>query len=201
MSSRTTSVFKSILKYFLQGLVLIAPITITIYILYEVFKMVDGILPIKIPGLGLLAILIIITLVGIIGSTIIAKPILAYYNRLFEKIPIIKILYTSIKDLMSAFVGQKKKFTEPVLVKMSKDSDTEKLGFITEKDLTVLGIEKGKVAVYFPISYNFSGDLFIVPIENVKPIHASPTEIMKFIVSGGVTKLNEIGGEEKVNTD
>jgi uncharacterized membrane protein len=201
MSSRTTSVFKSILKFFLQGLVLIAPITITIYILYEVFKMVDGILPIKIPGLGLLAILIIITLVGIIGSTIIAKPILAYYNRLFEKIPIIKILYTSIKDLMSAFVGQKKKFTEPVLVKMSKDSDTEKLGFITEKDLTVLGIEKGKVAVYFPISYNFSGDLFIVPIENVKLIHASPTEIMKFIVSGGVTKLNETVGEEKVNTD
>jgi len=198
MATRKTNVLKSIFRYFIEGLVLIAPISITVYALFWVFELIDGLIPLKIPGLGLLSILVFITLVGLIGTTIIAKPILAYYNRVFERIPIIKILYTSIKDLMSAFVGQKKKFTEPVLVKISKDSDTEKLGFITEKDLTVLGIDKGKVAVYFPISYNFSGDLFIVPIENVTPIHASPTEIMKFIVSGGVTKLNEPKTEENI---
>jgi len=172
-------VWKRIFKYFLEGLILIAPISITIYALYKIFEILDGILHFKIPGLGLLVILVVITLIGIIGSTIIAKPILAYYNRLLEKIPIIKIVYTSIKDLMSAFVGQKKKFTEAVLVKISSDSTLEKLGFITQKDLTSLGIEKGKVAVYFPHSYNFSGNLVIVSIENIKPISGSPTDIMK----------------------
>ena len=175
-------VWKRIFKYFLEGLILIAPISITIYALYKIFEILDGILHFKIPGLGLLVILVVITLIGIIGSTIIAKPILAYYNRLLEKIPIIKIVYTSIKDLMSAFVGQKKKFTEAVLVKISSDSTLEKLGFITQKDLTSLGIEKGKVAVYFPHSYNFSGNLVIVSIENIKPISGSPTDIMNCLV-------------------
>ena len=185
-------VWKRILKYFLEGLILISPISITIYALFKIFELIDGIIPFKIPGLGLLVILVVVTLTGLIGTTIIAKPILAYYNRLFEKIPIIKIVYSSIKDLMSAFVGQKKKFTEAVLVKISNDSNLEKLGFVTQKDLTSLGIEKGKVAVYFPHSYNFSGNLVIVSIENIKPISGSPTDIMKFIISGGVTELTNL---------
>lgn len=201
MSNSATRILKRIFKYFIEGLVLIAPITITIYVIYEIFKIVDGILPFEIPGLGLIVILIIITLIGLLGTTIIAKPILAYYNRLLEKIPIIKILYSSVKDLMSAFVGQKKKFTEPVLVRMSKDSQIEKLGFVTQKDLTIIGIDKGKVAVFFPHSYNFSGNLFIVPAENVTSIQVSPTEIMKFIVSGGVTELNKAEVEDSEQKD
>jgi uncharacterized membrane protein len=167
-------------------------------VLIKIFEIVDGILPFKIPGIGLLVILIIITFVGILASTIIGKPLMSYYNKILDKIPLIKILYSSIKDLMSAFVGQKKKFTEPVLVRMSKDSEIEKLGFLTQKDLSILGLAKGKVAVYFPHSYNFSGNLFIVPVENVKHLNISPTEIMKFIVSGGVTELNESVSAEKV---
>jgi uncharacterized membrane protein len=201
MASNSKRILKRIFKYFIEGLVLIAPITITVYAIVKVFEIVDGILPFKIPGLGMLVILLIITLMGVLGSTIIAKPLFAYYNKLLDKIPLIKILYSSIKDLMSAFVGQKKKFTEPVLVRMSKDSEIEKLGFLTQKDLTILGVDKGKVAVYFPHSYNFSGNLFIVPIENVKPVNASPTEIMKFIVSGGVTELGETKKENEIKTD
>ncbi len=90
---------------------------------------------------------------------------------------------------MSAFVGKDKKFTEPVLVKVNKDSDLEKLGFITQHDLTELGIEAGKVAVYLPHSYNFSGNLFIVPSANVKPLNVNSAEVMKFIVSAGVTSI------------
>jgi uncharacterized membrane protein len=93
---------------------------------------------------------------------------------------------------MSAFVGKDKKFTEPVLVKVNKDSELEKLGFITQHDLSRLGIEKGKVAVYLPHSYNFSGNLFIVPARNITPIDASPTEVMKFIVTAGVTAIPEV---------
>lgn len=198
-NSNFKRISKRIFKYFLEGLVLIAPISITIYALFKIFEILDGILHFKIPGLGLLVILVVITLIGIIGSTIIAKPILSYYNKLLEKIPIIKIVYTSIKDLMSAFVGQKKKFTEPVLVKISSDSTLEKLGFVTQKDLSVLGIEKGKVAVYFPHSYNFSGNLVIVSSENIKPVNGSPTDIMKFIISGGVTELKEDKVSEKTD--
>jgi uncharacterized membrane protein len=90
---------------------------------------------------------------------------------------------------MSAFVGKEKKFTEPVLVKMSKDSDLEKIGFVTQHDLSALGIETGKVAVYMPFSYALSGSLFIVPVENIKPLNTNSTEIMKFVVSAGVTSV------------
>jgi uncharacterized membrane protein len=130
-----------------------------------------------------------ITLIGVLGSSILIKPILNSIDNFISRAPLVKIIYTSIKDFMSAFVGKEKKFTEPVLVKISKDSDVEKIGFITQRDLSALGIESGKVAVYLPFSYTFSGNLFIVPTENVKPLNANSTEIMKFVVSAGVTTI------------
>jgi uncharacterized membrane protein len=186
-----------IIRYFLQGLILMAPIAITIYALYMLFEFVDGLLisyltsliGFRIPGLGLLIILVTVTLIGFLGTTILFKPIINSLDRIISQAPLVKIIYTSIKDFMSAFVGKDKKFTEPVLVKVNKDTQLEKLGFITQHDLTKLGIAKGKVAVYLPHSYNFSGNLFIVPAENVHPIDASPTEVMKFIVTAGVTSI------------
>jgi uncharacterized membrane protein len=186
-----------LIRYFLQGLILMAPISITIYALLMLFEFVDGLLityltnliGFKIPGLGLLIILITITLIGFMGTTIFFKPVLNYLDRVISQAPLVKIIYTSIKDFMSAFVGKDKKFNEPVLVKVNKDSGLEKLGVITQHDLTKLGIEKEKVAVYLPHSYNFSGNLFIVPAENVTPLDASPAEVMKFIVTAGVTSI------------
>jgi len=186
-----------IIRYFLQGLILIAPIAITIYALVMLFEFVDGLLiqyltqwiGFKIPGLGLIIIMVFISLIGYLGTTILFKPVLNYLDRIISQAPLVKIIYTSIKDFMSAFVGKDKKFTEPVLVKVNRDAELEKLGFITQHDLTKIGIEKGKVAVYLPHSYNFSGNLFIVPVENVRPINASPTEMMKFIVTAGVTSI------------
>ena len=99
---------------------------------------------------------------------------------------------------MSAFVGKEKRFTEPVLVKVNRESDLEKMGFVTQRDLTNLGITSGKVAVYLPHSYNFSGNLFIVPIENITPLHVPPSEVMKFIVTAGVTSI-ETPHEPKAN--
>ena len=188
-----------IVRFFLQGLLLIAPIAITIYALYMLFQFVDGLLitsltdliGFRIPGLGLLIILVTVTLIGLLGSTILFKPFINSLDRLISQAPLVKIIYTSIKDFMSAFVGKDKKFNEPVLVRVTKDAEIEKLGFITQHDLTKLGIEKGKVAVYFPYSYTFSGSLFIVPIENIRPIDASPTEVMKFIITAGVTSIQE----------
>ncbi|MDA0713786.1 MAG: DUF502 domain-containing protein, partial [Bacteroidetes bacterium] len=109
-----------------------------------------------------------------------------------ERIPLIKTLYTSVSDLLSAFVGDKRRFNRPVLVKLTKMADIEKLGFITSEDLSELGIDGGRIAVYLPHSYAFSGNLFIVPAENVTPLDANAAEVMKFIVSGGVAEVDKV---------
>jgi len=192
-----------LIRYFFQGLLLISPLAITIYALVVSFEFVDGLLlnqlykitGINIPGLGVVLIVTFVTLIGIVGSSILIKPILNSLDKIISQAPLVKIIYTSIKDFMSAFVGKDKKFTEPVLVKVNKDSDLEKMGFVTQRDLTSLGIEANKVAVYLPHSYNFSGNLFIVPAENVKPLNANSAEVMKFIVSAGVTAIPGTKGE------
>jgi uncharacterized membrane protein len=143
----------------------------------------------NIPGLGILIILISIALIGFILSSIIFRPLWRFVERLMVRAPLVKIIYTSVKDLLEAFVGQKKKFTEPVLVKINNTTDLQKIGFITAKDLDILGLGNDKVAVYLPHSYAFSGNLFIAPVENITPINAAPAEVMKFIVSAGVTKI------------
>lgn len=195
---------RKILSWFLQGLLYTAPVVLTGYILVISFTFIDGILTelimrvfgFRIPGLGLIAILIIITFIGFLGSSIFFRPMMAYFDRIISQAPFIKVIYTSIKDFMSAFVGKERRFTEPVLVKVNRESDLEKLGFITQKDLSVLGIPDTKVAVYLPHSYNFSGNLFIVPVGNITPVSAPPAEVMKFIVTAGVTTIESKPAKE-----
>ena len=131
---------------------------------------------------------ILITLLGFIGQFIIFKPLRKLIDNVMAKAPFIKLIYSSIKDLMSAFVGSEKKFDKPVLVKVNLISNLEKMGFVTQTDLSEINI-KDKVSVYFPHSYNFSGEMFIVPVEHITPLDIPPAEAMKFIVSGGVTKV------------
>ncbi len=191
------SIARKILYYFFQRLLYIAPVTLTIWGLIAIFGWIDGLLidyldtllQKHIPGLGIIVLLVTITLFGFLGSTILFKPFMAYLDTLLSKVPFIKLIYTAIKDLVSAFVGQKKRFTEPVLVKVGKGYELEKIGFVTNKDLSFLGVPDQKVAVYLPHSYAWSGNLFIVPAEHVQPLHASAAEVMKFIISAGVTNL------------
>ncbi len=185
------------IRYFLQGLIFTVPLALTIYAIVVSLRFVDGLLSkyvtevigFRIPGLGLVIVIMGITLIGILGSSVVIRPLANYADRMLTHAPVINILYTSIKDFMKAFVGKEKKFTEPVLVKVNKDSDLEKMGFITQHDLSGLGIAKGKIAVYLPHSYNFSGNLFIVPVENITPLSANAAEMMKFIVTAGITKV------------
>jgi uncharacterized membrane protein len=116
------------------------------------------------------------------------------------KAPLIGIIYSSLKDLMSAFVGNKKKFTEPVLVKMNRESEVEQIGFITQKDLKIIGLDDKKMAVYMPFPYSFMGNLYIVPSDNITKLDISPTQAMKFIVSGGVS-INEDEEDEAASTN
>ncbi len=188
---------RGFINYFFKGLLFLAPVAITLWAIIQLFNLIDGLLQgvidkyigMHIPGLGLIILLSLITFIGFIGSTIIFKPIITYFDKLLARAPLIKIIYTAVKDLVSAFVGQKKRFTEPVLVQLDKDSNIEKIGFITNKDLSIVGISNEKVAVYLPHSYAWSGNLIIVATKYVKPIEASSTEIMKFIISAGVTHI------------
>jgi len=187
---------KRIVTYFLQGLILIAPIAITGYIIYLFFDFVDGILRETItnwfgeylPGLGIVIIFALITLLGYVGQTIIAHPIKRLVDRLLKRAPLLNVIYTSLTDLFSAFVGKEKKFNRPVLVCINKENNLYKIGFITQESLDEIGI-KGMMAVYFPHSYNFSGELYMVDSGAVKILDMGPAEAMKFVVSGGVTRL------------
>lgn len=189
---------KRIFNYFLQGLIYIAPFAVTAYIIYIIFSFIDnllretllGLLKIDIPGLGIIVIIIFLILVGIIGQSIIARPFKLLFNRLLDRTPLLRVVFSAFKDLFSAFVGKEKKFNRPVLVVVNTITNLEKLGFLTQEDLSKLG-EKDKVAVYFPHSYNFSGELFIVPKTQVKPVDIKPSVVMKFIVSGGVSDFHD----------
>ena len=182
---------KYILRYFLQGLLLVIPACFTIYIIISLVVWVDKILPrifhIELfPGSGILIILTFITVMGIIGSTIIARPAFHFVEQYMYKIPLINLIYSSTKDVIGAFVGDKKKFNHPVLVKMEKDSNIYRIGFITRESLASINIED-MVAVYFPDSYGFTGNLYVISKEYLSEINAPSSEVMKLIVSGGVS--------------
>jgi len=189
---------KKIINYLIQGLLYIAPLGITGYVIYSIFTFVDGLLQdlltkffgIRIPGLGVLTVILILIITGFIGRTFIAEPLKILFKKIIERIPLLNFIYSALNDLFSAFAGKEKKFNKPVLVKVNLNSDLEKLGFVTEENLNFLN-DTDKVAVYFPHSYNFSGELFIVSKENIKPIKANSSEVMKFIVSAGLTGLGK----------
>ncbi len=187
---------KNLIRYFINGLLLIAPAFLTIYIIYILITYVDDFIQgfaqqyvhFHIPGLGIVAMLVIITLLGFIGKSILFSPFGDFADRMFRKTPLVKFLYSSIQDLLTAFVGKEKKFNKPVFVKVNKSPELERIGFITSEDLNELNA-RNKVAVYFPLSFTFSGELYIVSKEDIKIMDITAAEAMKFVLSGGVTKV------------
>jgi uncharacterized membrane protein len=182
---------KNIIKYFLQGLLYIAPIGVTIYVIYTAFNFIDGIIPFEIPGLGLLVVIALLVLIGYLGGIIISSPFNSLFQKLLKKAPLLETIYSSVKDLMNTFVGNKKGFSEPVLVKIYDNSTIERIGFVTNEEVESLNITKGKVLVYMPHSYAISGQLFVVEKKNITKIDKSSSEVMKLIISGGVTEIEE----------
>ena len=188
---------KRLWTYFLQGLLLISPLAATVYIVFFLFRFTDGLLStyiekyfqLKVPGLGILIIVFLLIFLGIIGETIFARPIKLLINRILNRAPILRLIYTSFNDLFSAFVGKEKKFHRPVVVLVDEKNDIWRMGFLTNDKMGEMGLE-GKVAVYFPLSYNISGILYIVPANRIKPLNISPAEAMKFILSGGVSEMD-----------
>ena len=189
---------KKLGSYFFQGVILVAPIASTIYILYAVFIRVDGwlvhnlepLIGFYIPGLGIIILVASVTLLGFIGQTALVRPIKKLAGNLIRRIPLLNLLYSALNDLFSAFVGNEKKFNVPVKVLFNQENKLWKLGFITKDSLEEFDLEE-MTAVYFPHSYNFSGELYLVPRDRVQPVAVSPAEAMKFVVSAGVTRVEK----------
>jgi len=191
----------ALLAYFVKGLIIVIPIGAAAFLIFWGVAKVDEALnlsgifltdskgqPIYIPGLGILNVLVIILVVGILVTNVITDPIKQWINRWINRLPIFKFLYSSIKDLTEAFVGEEKKFNEPVLVEIN-EFGLKKVGFLVQKDLAKIGFP-GEVAVYFPLSYSFAGQVVIISSEKVKVIDRSAADMMKFVISGGVSGLD-----------
>lgn len=179
---------KQIARYFVRGCLALAPLALTAYIVYLILKFADRLVPIPVPGLGIVAAIVLITFVGFLTSNVIGKGVLELADRALTRVPLVKLIYSSIKDLIGAFVGERRSFNQPVSISLTPDRSVRTLGFITRESLVALEMP-GHVAVYLPQSYNFAGNLLIVPRDRVEILRVSSTELMTFIVSGGVSGL------------
>lgn len=192
---------KKLINYFFQGLLFVVPVVVTFYVVIQAVIWMDNLLPIqvdipvpgfdsfKLPGLGILVILVTITLFGYVGTRFVRNPFFLVFEGLIERTPLLKLIYSAVKDLIEAFVGEKKRFTKPVLVTINESPKLQRIGFVTDDDLTAIGLPREVIAVYLPFSYGFNGQLVVVKSENVTPIDASGTEMMKFVISGGVSDI------------
>ena len=199
MAKQESSIGSRLIKYFGQGLLFVVPVFVTVAVLVYLFRSADAIIGVDIPGLGIVILVVFVTFIGFIGTVLLTNPAVRWFSNLINRTPVVKIIYSSVKDLLSAFVGSKKKFTHPVLVRLSADNDMQQIGFLTQDDLTDLGIGKDMVSVYVPFAFSMMGNLYVVPKTNITPIEASPTETLKFVVSGGITNVQEQRKDKKEN--
>jgi uncharacterized membrane protein len=176
---------RRITSYFVNGLLFMVPVVLTLYIFYLVFFKIDHLLGFSIPGVGFIVTILGITLIGFLVSNFLTRKLMLLIDRLFTRLPLVKLLYSSIKDLIGAFVGDKKSFNKPVLVSLTPERGASVLGFVTAESLENLGLND-YTAVYVPQSYNFAGNLLLFPKDQITPLSASSSEVMTFIVSGGV---------------
>ena len=184
--------YQKFIQYFLQGLLILAPVTITAYAIFVVFDKIDSILrpEINIPGLGFVIIIAFILLVGYLSSFFVMERILSVIDKLLDKTPGIKLFYSFVKDFFEAFAGNKKKFTKGVLANV-ENNDVWRVGFVTQEDMSSFALVD-YVAVYVPMAYSVAGQVYVIPKNRVKPItNISSTQTMKFAVSGGVTDVIE----------
>jgi uncharacterized membrane protein len=192
--------FSRLFQYFLQGLLVIAPIVITIYAVYWIVSSIDSMIPIFASrdadgriyiqnyGLGFLIVIVVICLIGYMSSFFIKNRLFNLFDSLLKKTPGIRFIYSSVKDFFEAFAGEKKKFNKPVLANID-DNEVWRMGFITNEDAADFGFID-HVAVYIPMSYSIAGNVYFLPRHRIKAVsHISSAEAMKFAISGGVTRV------------
>lgn len=190
--------FNALGAYLLRGTFIISPVFFTVYALWKIFTIIDSpvqdiffaIFERRFYGLGLLTVMFILIVVGYLGTTILMNKVFKALERLIFKVPLVKEIYKSLRDIIGAFVSDKKKFEKPVLVETTQG--IFRIGFITNEKLDEFGIEGNVIAVYFPLSYAFTGELLLVDRQKVQPLHANDVGgLMKFVISGGIVNRED----------
>ncbi len=181
---------KKLLTYFFNGLLLVIPVAATYYVLAFSIVQLDGLIPVPVPGLGILIVLSTITLIGYLGRNVLIQPIVRFLEKIILRLPIISVVYKSTRDFAEAFLGNERKFENPVLYDMSGQGDY-RIAFLTQEHLEQFDL-KEHVGVYVPHSYNFSGNFYIVPRSRVSPLKMTTSEAMRLAVTGGVVNIDAI---------
>ena len=190
---------RKLFRYFVQGVIILAPIGITAYVLYWLFDKIDGILQpfIRIPGLGFLIIIVFVILVGWVSSQFVMGSFINFFDQWMERTPGVKFIYSSTKDFFEAFAGDKRKFNKAVLANVFSEQ-VWIIGFLTDDEMQKFDMGAEMVAVYVPQAYNFAGQLYVLPRAKVKKIeNITSGEAMKYAVTGGVVDLDAERKEEK----
>ena len=187
-----------LLNYFLRGLVVVVPLALTIYVCAVIFTTIDSWLGLPIRGVGFLITIVLIVVVGALASSFVTRSLITALDNVLERLPFVRLLYSSAKDMLNAFVGEKRRFDKPVLVAVSNDRAVKVLAFLTSDSLSSLGLAD-QVTVYMPQSYGFAGHILIVPADRVERIDADAAEVMAFIISGGVTQVEARGDASRVS--
>ena len=185
---RYVSRMKTLLGYFWRGCLVLVPVAVTVYAAYMVVATFDKLIPLGIPGLGLVLTVVLVSLVGFMTSNVMGRAIVDAAERWLSSLPLLKLIYGSIRDLIEAFVGDKKRFDKPVLLTLVPGSKVRVLGFVVRDALDELGTHD-QVAVYVPQSYNFAGSLLVAPRDQLEPLNVASSDLMAFIVSGGISGL------------
>ena len=185
-----------LLNYFFRGLIGLAPAVITIYVFWLIISAVDQWMGLSVPGLGIAVTVVLVTLFGFFASTVLARWIVKLMDTTFNRLPLVRLVYSSTKDLLDAFVGEKRRFDRPVVVTTAADGVEKAFGFVTTEAMSRFGLD-GHVTVYLPFSYTFTGVIRIYPVANVKPLQTDSAELMAFVVSGGVTEAVSQGGSSR----
>ena len=179
---------KRLVNSFFQGLVVVGPLAITLYVCWAVFSTIDRWLGLPIPGAGFVLTIALITLVGFLATNLVTRGTISLVERVMARLPLLRLIYGSTKDLLDAFVGEKRRFDRPVLVSLTPGNDMRVLGFVTRDSLPSLGLD-GCVAVYIPQSYGWAGNVVIFAADRLVPVDAESADVMAFVVSGGVTGI------------
>jgi len=182
---------RPILMYFFRGLIFLAPVAITLWVCLWLFQEIDGWLGIAIPGIGFVVTIAFITLFGFLASNLFTRGVISLVERMLNRVPFVRLVYSSTRDLVKAFVGEKRSFDKPVLVQLFAGGNARGFGFVTKESLDTLG-HKDFVAVYLPQSYHFAGQLYVFPTSAVERLDSSSADVMAFIVSGGVTDVPQV---------
>jgi uncharacterized membrane protein len=183
---------KKLVNYFLKGLVIFVPMALTVFVFVWAFTSFDSVfkdrdwLPVYFSGLGILLTVALIFLIGFLASNFLGKRLFALVEKVFTGLPLVKLLYSAVKDMIEAFAGDKRSFDKPVIATIGPGDSVKIVGFVTRESLENLGLED-HVAVYMPQSYNFAGNVLVLPKEAVKPLDIESSQAMAFVVSGGVS--------------